>query len=148
VASGEDPIAEKKDNALRGTTLQETFDDYLKTRKDLKPGTIKDYTRCIKSGYGDWLDKPLMEITKDMVELRHREMGKRSHARANNTMRVLRALFNHAKNKLEDSDGNPFILSNPVDRLSRNRSWCKVARRGTKSRWCLPLAFTTFHASV
>ena len=44
-------------------------------------------------------------------------------------MRVLRAVFNHARKKYEDAQGNPIILINPVDRLSDNRAWYKVERR-------------------
>lgn len=131
VATGHDPLAEKKNAELEATTLQDTFDDYLQTRKDLKASTIKDYTRCVQWGLEDWLKSPLTAITKDMVENRHRKLGKASHARANNAMRVLRALVNHARNKFEDSTGQPIILINPVDRLSRNRAWYRIERRQT-----------------
>jgi integrase len=131
VATGNDPIAEKKEANLKAITLIETFEDYLKTRKDLKPGTIHDYTRSINWACQDWLSRPITEISKDMVEIRHRDLGKRSHARANNAMRVLRALFNHGRNKYDDAQGNPIILVNPVDRLSRNRAWYKIERRQT-----------------
>ncbi len=129
VASGKDPIATKQDSRLKAITLAEVFKDYLLTRKDLKPGTVKDYDRSLHWSAGDWLTKPLVGITKDMIERRHRELGKRSQARANNAMRVLRALFNHAKAKYEDCQGNPLILVNPVDRLSQNRAWYKIDRR-------------------
>ncbi|MBL4571835.1 MAG: integrase family protein [Gammaproteobacteria bacterium] len=131
VASGRDPIAEKKQARLEVISLGDTFDDYLKTRKDLKTGTVHDYTRSINWACQDWLNKPLTGISKDMVEMRHRDLGKRSHARANNAMRVLRALFNHARNKYDDAQGNPIILVNPVDHLSRNRAWYKIERRQT-----------------
>jgi integrase len=129
VATGKDPIAEKQATRIKGTSLEDTFEDYLKTRKDLKPGTIEDYTRSVKWGFGDWLNKPITRITKDMVETRHRELGQRSPARANNAARVLRALFNHARTKYEDSKGNPLILINPVDRLSQSRAWYKINPR-------------------
>lgn len=131
IAIGSDPIARKKQAKVDATSLAETFNDYLLTRKDLKPGTIKDYRRSLNWAASDWLTKPLTEIDKDMIEKRHRELGKRSHARANNAMRVLRALFNHAKNKYEDGKGNPILLVNPVDRLSQNRAWYKISRRQT-----------------
>ncbi len=129
VATGGDPIARKKQAKVDATSLFETFNDYLLTRKDLKPGTVEDYRRSLNWAASDWMTKPLTEINKDMIEKRHRELGKRSHARANNAMRVLRALFNHARNKYEDGKGNPIILVNPVDRLSQNRAWYKVERR-------------------
>ena len=131
VAAGKDPVAERKASTIKGTTLSQAFEDYLNTRKDLMASTIHDYRRSIDGGFADWHDKPLVEITKDMVELRHSTLGKKSHARANNAMRVLRAVFNHARKKYEDAKGNPIILINPVDRLSDNRAWYKVERRRT-----------------
>jgi integrase len=131
VATGSDPIAEKKEKNVRSLSLLDTYNDYLNTRKDLKQTTISDYNRVMKWAFEDWYSKPVTEITKDMVENRHRERGKRSQARANNSMRVLRAIINHARNKFEDAKGNPIILINPVERLSQNRAWFKVEKRQT-----------------
>ncbi len=131
VATGSDPIAEKKEKNVRSLSLQDTYDDYLKTRKDLKDSTIHDYNRSMHWAFEDWLSRPITDITKDMVENRHRERGKKSKARANNSMRVLRAIINHARNKFEDAKGNPIILVNPVERLSQNRAWFKVEKRQT-----------------
>ena len=44
-----------------------------------------------------------MPISKDMVERSHRERGKKSKARANNTMRVPWALSNDATARAADS---------------------------------------------
>ena len=131
VATGKDPAAEKKAKRAKKVTLQEAFDDYLLTRKDLSESTIKDYTRSMNGPFADWQNKALLDISKDMVEQRHRTLGLRSHARANNAMRVLRAIFNHAKTKYDDAKGKPVIVLNPVDRLSESRAWYKVERRIT-----------------
>jgi len=131
VATGSDPIAERKEKNIRSLSLLDTFNDYLNTRKDLKPTTIADYRRVMKWAFEDWLSKPVTDITKDMVENRHLERGKKSKARANNSMRVLRAIINHARNKFEDAKGNPIILINPVERLSQNRAWFKIEKRQT-----------------
>jgi len=131
IATGTVPIAIKKHQRDRKVTLLESFEDYLQTRKDLKPSTIHDYRRSINGAFKHWQTKPLTEITKDMVQLRHSALGKRSKARANNAMRVLRAVFNHAITKYEDAQGNPVIANNPVDRLSHMRAWYKVERRQT-----------------
>jgi len=131
VAIGKDPIADKKAKQAKSVTLQEAFEDYLKTRKDLKLSTIHDYRRSMNGPFADWQNKALLDITKDMVELRHRTLGKRSPARANNALRVLRAIFNHARGKYEDAKGNPIIVINPVDRLSQNRAWYKITPRQT-----------------
>lgn len=131
IVTGRDPLAEKRAKAARSATLKQAYEEYLSTRKNLKLNTLHDYKRCVEGALGDWLDKPLTEITKDMVEQRHRKLGKSSPARANNTMRVLRALFNFAKDRYEDAQGDPIIVINPVDRLSKNRAWYKVKRRQT-----------------
>ncbi|MBX9571732.1 MAG: hypothetical protein K2X77_22765 [Candidatus Obscuribacterales bacterium] len=54
-------------------------------------------------------------ITRDMVQTRHLQLSANHPARANLTMRILRALFKYAM--YEDSDGRPVITINPVDRL-------------------------------
>jgi len=131
VMSGKDPAAEKKAKRAKQVTLLEAFDDYLLARKDLSPTTIKDYRRSIDGPFAPWQNKALLDISKDMVEALHRKLGERSHARANNSMRFLRALFNHAKTKYEDAKGNPVILMNPIDRISETRAWYKVERRIT-----------------
>jgi len=131
VATGKNPIAEKQNRRIRSTTLLEAFEDYLINRKDLKASTILDYRRSINGPLLNWQTKPLTEITKDMVQLRHAALGKSSKARANNTMRVLRAVFNHAIARYEDNFGHQVVLSNPVDRLSQTRAWYKIERRQT-----------------
>ena len=131
VAKGEDPLAEKREKKLKSVTLLEAFEDYLITRKDLRPGTVHDYRRSINGSFADWQNLPLREITKDKVEARHLALGRKSHARANNAMRLLRALFNHARHKYEDAKGQPILPFNPVDRLSQVRAWYRVERRRT-----------------
>ena len=107
VASGKSAITGVQNDRLCQITLLQSFDDYLQTRKDLKPSTIHDYRRSINGAFKNWQNKPLAEITKDMVQLRHSALGKHSKARANNAMRVLRAVFNHAISNYEDSQAIP-----------------------------------------
>lgn len=111
--------------------MQETYRAYLQSRKNLKPNTLHSYKRCIELALSDWLDKPLSTITKDMVEQRHRAIGKTNPAGANNTMRVLRALFNFAMEKYESQTGKAVISTNPVNRLSKTRAWYTIKRRQT-----------------
>ncbi len=131
VATGKDPIKEAKTNKLKSITLKDVFDDYIKTKKNLKSTTILDYKRTINDYLSNWQTKPIVDISKDMVEKHHRKLGERSHARANNAMRTLRALFNHAIAKYEDENGHSIITINPVSRLSDVGAWYKVNRRQT-----------------
>lgn len=131
VAGGGDPITARSVDKLERAALQEVLDDYLRTHPNLKPRTIKDYRYAIEVGLQHWLKKPLIDISKDMVEAQHAKHGERSRARANNTMRVLRALFNFAMIQYEDANGSPLILVNPVSRLSNNRTWYRIDRKQT-----------------
>lgn len=128
VASGKDPIAEKKREKVGGISLEHVFEDYLHVR-DLKPNTVFDYRRVMREAFSDWQQKSITSITKDMVASRHIALGKKSHARANNAMRVLRALFNFAEANYDDGQGISIISENPTRRLTQTRAWYKVGRK-------------------
>ncbi|QDP72031.1 integrase family protein [Legionella israelensis] len=132
IARGDNPVEEKKANKIKLLTLQDVFNDYLKARKDLKPLTVKDYKGVLKQVMSDWLNKPLINITREMIAKRHANYGKtNSKARANNAMRVLKALFNFAEHEYQLDNGQPVITVNPVEYLSHTRSWFKVERKNT-----------------
>ncbi len=132
IADGKDPIAEKRVEVMHQTTLDEVMKDYLKARKSLKPKTLYDYERIMRTALIDWRDKPITQITKDKIEAHHTKLGtENGKAYANLTMRVLRALFNFAAGKYEDAEGRSLIADNPVKRLSQTRAWYRVDRRQT-----------------
>lgn len=129
IADDQDPIANRKRSELERVTLAQVLNDYLATRKDLKPRTVEDYRIVIQWGFGDWLTRPLLGISKVGVRKRHTLLGKRSPARANNAFRVLRALFNHAIAQYEDEDGEAVFVVNPVSVLGHTRAWYRIERR-------------------
>ena len=131
IARGINPNDVDKAKRARSVTLSEAFQAYLKARSSLKPRTIYDYKRLMGTYLADWQNKPLVEISKDMIEHKHREIGMRSPAQANLTMRFVRAILNFAIGQYEDSAGNPIIADNPIKRLSQTRSWYRVDRRNT-----------------
>lgn len=131
IATGGDPVADKAQKKIERTTLREAFTAYMR-RRTLKPQTVFDITRCMKEVYSDWLDKPMVLVTADMVVKRHRDYGhKHSEARANLGMRYLRAIFNFAQAEYASADGKPVIEGNPVKRLSQTKAWFRVDRRRT-----------------
>jgi integrase len=108
--------------AARGSaTLRATLDAYLEARKDLRPASIRSYRLGVERYLTPWLDRPLREITGDMVEARHRaiaaEVGSAGRydgtSTANGAMRALRVLWNFA------AERNPNLPPNPVRRLKR-----------------------------
>lgn len=131
MARGINPNDVDKARKAKSVTLSEVYQAYLVARSSLKPRTIYDYDRFMKKHYLDWNNKPITEISKDMIERKHREIGDRSEAQANLSMRFMRALFNFAIGQYEDSSGNPTISDNPVKRISQTRAWYRVDRRQT-----------------
>lgn len=131
ISKGVNPNDEAKEQKARSMTLQNVFQDYLEARKSLKPRTIYDYRRIMGTYLAVWNNKPIAEISKDMIAKRHAELGKTSKAQANLAMRFLRALFNFAAGQYEDSKGQALIPDNPVRRLSQTRAWYRMERRQT-----------------
>ncbi|HCE5421670.1 TPA: integrase family protein [Legionella pneumophila] len=132
IAMGKDPVAEKRAESIRAITLNEVFNEYLKTRKTLKPKTISNYSHIINKAFTSWKNKPILSITKDRIAKHHEKLGnEHGEAYANLAMRVLRALFNFASGQYEDAQGKSLIIENPVRRLSQTRAWYRVERRQT-----------------
>jgi integrase len=121
---GVDPKARAKSNP----TLGEVLAAYLEARASLRPASQRDYRVLIETYLGAWLDRPLREINRDMVEARHRAIRAEVQGRgrydgssaANSAMRVLRVLWNW------QADRDPTLGPNPV-RL--RQSWFPVERR-------------------
>ena len=112
-------------------TLQKVFDDYCVSKHNIKSSTMKNYISIFNNYLNDWKKKPLGEISRNMVEQRHRDIGKgngkfdESPTRANTTMRLVRALFNYAIGQYEDSKGEPLFVHNPVIRITSQKLWFK-----------------------
>jgi integrase len=146
MAKGINPNDDKAQKKAKGVTLREAFDEFLESRKNLKPRTVYDYQRFMgllpaKEGvdrkksttayFADWRDKALTDITREMVITRHRKIGRTSQAQANLAMRFLRAIFNFAAGNYSDKHGRTLITDNPIRRLSQTKAWYTVERRKT-----------------
>jgi integrase len=110
------------------------LEEYVSVR-DLKPSTISVYRRVITRSLKEWLHLPVVDITKTMVEDKHRLMssgiskkGFPGKAYANLCFKTLQSLLNYAAEKFE-VDGKPLIAVNPVSRLTRTRAWHRIHPR-------------------
>ncbi len=113
---GVDPKEERRKAATHDKTLRHWLDTYLTVRKDLRERTVEEYRRGVTRHLEAWLDRPLREITPDMVEERHCEIGAAAGpGAANGAMVALRAVWNLAL------DRDSALPANPVRRLKR--SW-------------------------
>ena len=133
-AKGLDPVIEKQQAKGKAVTLGQAASEYLeartgpKAKKPLKPSTIYDFNICMKA-LGDWQKRPVTEITRHMVQKRHAVLGEKSAARANLTMRYLRAVLNFVSELYADDHGKPLLASNPVKILSATKAWHEVKGR-------------------
>ena len=127
ITKGINPNKEKAKARDIGVTLQQAFDAYLAAKPDLKPNTVSTYKILINAHLSKWLNRPLEDITEDMIAKRHTEIATESgHSGANNTMRTFRLIYNYAKARLNKS-----LPDNPVKTLSDVDQWYKIKRRQT-----------------
>lgn len=121
-----DPNQEKRILRAKSLTLSEVFSDYKKASK-LREGTLANYALAVDRDLKDWKDSPLQNINGLMVQKRHKTLSKVSETTANKAMRVLRALFNFARDQYENSEGRSLFPDNPTRKLKRQ--WNKEKRK-------------------
>lgn len=131
ISRGKNPHDEEKARKAKLVTLAEVLENYIEARGNLKPSTIQDYRHTFDFYLKDWVNKPAIEISKDMVELKFRQISKTSASQANKTMRNFRAVMNYAIMKYEDSNGDSIFRYNPVVRISQLRAWHRPVRKNT-----------------
>lgn len=140
---GQNPNDLKRTERAKGITLQQCMDDFFISQTKLKEVTVKNYKNTMKQYMSDWIDKALIDISRDDIEKRHREITLKSPTRANAAMRMLRRLIEFAHAVYEDENGNPVILHNPVRRLNHVKAWNKETRKTTYIKTMdLPLWWT------
>jgi len=125
---GTDPAQEKKRAKVEAVTLRKVVEGYLEDRRDLKPSSRADIQKHLEKSFGAWADRSFLEITREGVLERFRELSDRSAAQANQAFRVLRALLNYARGKHRHRD-KPILLENPVKVLSDTKNWNRVKSR-------------------
>lgn len=101
-------------------SLKELFDSYTRN-VILKPSTLKNYKEVVLFYLRDWLEKPVDQITKQMVEKKFYQIrdkgiagGKPTYSQATKVMRILSALMNYAR-------ADEIIENNPVEVLKLKR---------------------------
>lgn len=127
---GVNPNEAKRARRVEGMTLREVLDAYVEDNSRLKAGTAAGYAAVLQTVVPDWLDKPLREVTADKVQAAHKKHGVRSQAGANQSMRVLRLLWNYAQT-FNPKDSPAIYGENPVEILSSRKQWFTIARRKT-----------------
>jgi len=126
MARGDDPAKEEKAKRARALTIEEAFAAFFEAKPNLSPVTVDNYKRTPKLYIADWRKKPLRDITREMVLARHRKISKeRGAMTANCVFRHVRLVYNFVASVHDD------FPPNPVQVLSRTRSWAPERRRRT-----------------
>jgi integrase len=133
-------LERKRDEALQArekavakgvtVTYAEVLESFLE-QADLSEGTRKNYVLGLTTTFKAYVDRPLSEFTETFVRELHRERSKESPSRADHDFRVLRLLWNWAREQYRDPDGNPILGENPVS-LALNK---RRTAGATKARW-------------
>lgn len=110
--NGIDPNRPPEEPKRHDYTLQMAFDGFVdsRERKDRRPSTIKGYHNLFRRYLTDWAARPLKEIGDDTLgvdDLHRRITKKNGPVAANQTMRLLRAVYNYARRKQRDLPPNP-----------------------------------------
>jgi integrase len=124
----------------RSLSLGEALEQYV-TLKQLKPKTEKDLRETLQRNFPDWLPRPLLQLTREMVLERFTEIKARVKSRraevfrkllaegakpvaymsmdgtgeAQRAFRYLSAVINSVKN--DEVNGEPLLARNPTDVL-------------------------------
>jgi hypothetical protein len=126
---GIDPQFKKRAARERSDTLRAMLEAYLAAR-GVKETTAGKYRAQMQRNLSEWLDKPIAEISPQMVLLRYEAISKRSVAEANGVMRALRAVCRRAMKVLpERSDGSPMMKHVPTESLTG--TWKSLPRKTT-----------------
>ncbi|QVL49069.1 MAG: tyrosine-type recombinase/integrase [Thiocapsa sp.] len=138
---GVDQRVERKRDAARlanetavakgaAVTYGQVLERFLE-QADLSEGTRKNYLLGVTTTFKAHVDRPLSEFTETFVRELHRERSKESPSRADHDFRVLRLLWNWARDQYRDVEGNPIFGDNPVS-LALNK---RRTAGATKARW-------------
>src|SRR5690348_532131 len=91
MADGRNPNEELKTKVATSMTLREAFDSFF-NRRALQATSRENYRRSIDIYLSDWADKPVAEISRQMVLDRHQKMARENGPiQANCVMRHLRS---------------------------------------------------------
>jgi hypothetical protein len=112
IVGGTDPVARKRDGTAGGMTLKQAWVLYQEVMKKLNrsDATLADYQSKIDCHMSDWLDRPLVQITREVCNKRHTKIGEENGTyMANGTMRVLRAVWRRTRRQHPELPEAPTI---------------------------------------
>lgn len=131
ISGGVNPNEAERAKRQGDMTLRQVYEDYT-ALKNLTDSTRTGYKRIIETYLKAYQNKPLNRLTEELVKKEHRQITAASPAQADLVMRFLRALFNFARYEYRGLNNAFLFEHNPVQILSHQKLWNKVARKHTR----------------
>ncbi len=96
-------IANANPNTTPSITLREAAELHRERmrRKGSSPSSIEYFDYKLDRHLADWLDRPLTDISRTEVRMRHSRIGAKAPYSANGTFRIFRAIYNTALKEYE-----------------------------------------------
>jgi integrase len=123
-ASAERALKEK----LESLTLEAAFEEYKQIRQ-IKSVSARQYGYVLRTNAHDWLDIPLLNISRDAVLQRFLEIKQDRPGAANNLLRLIGFIWEFAARRYRTPDGKRIFVENPIDVISENKGWNKLEPR-------------------
>ncbi|ELB7114959.1 site-specific integrase [Salmonella enterica] len=149
----QNPNELRRQNEKKAVTLIEAFEERLRVREHkIKENTITRYRSLLDNYCRDWFNLPLKNITRSMVEKRHKDItegvawfgndkstyragvGAGSRAQADGWARVLRSVFRFAWDHYRDAEGHSLLPEPPTMVLSTKSLWHGLERKSERVR--------------
>lgn len=129
IKAGADPKLEnakqRQIEALQGLTFEQALEQCLEG--DYADATRTKYRQSLKHTFADCKNRPLPWFTPERVREIHATRSKQSKSAADHDMRVLRAVWNWARERYKQ-DGEPVLGPHPVTALNKRSR--KAGQRG------------------
>ena len=126
MANGIDPNQRKRGELVEAITVAEAFENFFKMKAGLADSTITDYRRTCDKYLVNWANRPLVDITRQMVLTKHRKLSEENgETTANSVFRYFRSVYNFTAATFDDFPPNPVAI------LTQARAWNKQRRRQT-----------------
>jgi integrase len=110
LVGGTNPVVRRRNETAGGMTLREAWEltkEAMET-KGRSQATFDDYEFKINCHMSDWLDRPLVAITREVCRKRHAKIGAENGPyMANATMRVLRLIWRRARRQHHELPESP-----------------------------------------
>jgi integrase len=128
---GIDPRESAKEKQAESVLLSQAYKEYIASRKEVKH-TLRNYDSLYRTYLEKYSNKQLASINRKLVEKLYLDIE--SDSQAEGTKRLLRAIFNFAKNEYLKADGTSYFPDNPTGIIKHKRLTRHVGRKTTYVR--------------